>query len=96
MANQLAEYDGEDLVDQELVKEQNFVSLMNSLECVFVSNCSFLGCLLFKKQLRISKEKTEEKVSSEKLQTFKLRMDDKQIVIEHKVSNQIYLFSQNL
>ena len=31
-------------------------------------------------------EKTEEKVSSEKLQTFKLRMDDKQIVIEHKVT----------
>jgi hypothetical protein len=36
--------------------------------------------------LSISKEKAEEKVSAEKLQTFKLRMDDKQIVIEHKVT----------
>lgn len=87
MANQLAEYDGEDLVDQELVKEENIFSLMNSLECVFVTNCSFFGLFPLQKQLRISKEKTEEKVSSEKLQTFKLRMDDKQIVIEHKVTN---------
>ncbi|KAL4445666.1 hypothetical protein ABPG74_006217 [Tetrahymena malaccensis] len=74
MANQIAEYDGEDLIGEELVKN-------------FQSKFSQIYFFNYQLNLNISGEsqlKKEDKAQTDKQQVLSIRFDDKKIIVEHK------------